>query len=44
MTQSTAKVGCSTDGQVAGDEVTRYFARKNRTDQCEIKTSLFSHF
>ncbi|EFX75644.1 hypothetical protein DAPPUDRAFT_107719 [Daphnia pulex] len=28
MTRSTAKVGCSSDGQVTDDEVTRYFARK----------------
>ncbi|EFX64513.1 hypothetical protein DAPPUDRAFT_118109 [Daphnia pulex] len=28
MTRSTTKVGCSSDGQVADDEVTRYFARK----------------
>jgi hypothetical protein len=28
MTRSTAKVGFSSDGQVADDEVTRYFARK----------------
>jgi hypothetical protein len=28
MTRSTAKVGCSSDCQVADDEVTRYFARK----------------
>jgi hypothetical protein len=28
MTRSTAKVGCSSDGQFADDEVTRYFARK----------------
>ncbi|EFX66375.1 hypothetical protein DAPPUDRAFT_116460 [Daphnia pulex] len=28
MTRSTAKVWCSSDGQVADDDVTRYFARK----------------
>ncbi|EFX67805.1 hypothetical protein DAPPUDRAFT_330691 [Daphnia pulex] len=28
MTRSTAKVGCSSYGQVTDDEVTRYFARK----------------
>jgi hypothetical protein len=28
MTRSTAKVGCSSDGQVADDEVTRYFGSR----------------
>jgi hypothetical protein len=28
LTRSTAKVGCSSDGHMADDEVTRYFARK----------------
>jgi hypothetical protein len=45
MNRSTAKVECSSYGQVADDEVTRYFARKkNWTDQCEIETSWSSHF